>query len=259
MSKFIDKLKQLSQTAPQPVGFRTALIPVLKPKMLLIASLTEIGVDDLAGHIAGADAGLLSVSGLSSGAKNLGKASQDVPAIPWGGWLKRAGRGDINTLLKAGCDFLVFPEADTPLSISPIDKAGGVLAVDTSLGEGFLRAVNELPVDAVLVSDEKKESLIWHDLVLYQRFAGLLSKPLLISVPREVTAGELQMLWDVGVGGVIVEVDVSKPAGKIKEIQRKIDKLTLPSSDKRGRTGVLLPHIDLEKSKPADIEEEEEE
>ena len=56
-----------------------------------------------------------------------------------------------------------------------------------------------------------------------------------------------------------MEVDVSKPAGKIKEIQRKIDKLTLPSSDKRGRTGVLLPHIDLEKSKPADIEEEEEE
>lgn len=259
MSKFIDKLKQSSQMALQPVGFRTTLTSSIKPRMLLVAVLPEAAVNGLFDYVEDADAGLLLAAGLSSGIKKLGKVTPDVPAIPWGVWLKDNCGGGVKTLPKTGGDFIVFQETSTPLAFDSIDKVGKILEVAASLNEGFLRAVNELPIDAVLVNGEKKGSLTWHDLILYQRLTGLLTKPVLVSVPQEITAVELQMLWDVGVAGILAEVDVTKSAGGIKDIHGKIAKLSLPTSDKRGKAGMLLPHINVEKNILTDTEEEEDE
>ena len=154
MSKFIDRLNQLSRAVPQPVGFRTTQSVSPKPRILLVASLAQADVEDLASYVAGADAGLVPVSESSSGVKTLQKVSRVAPDIPWGGWLKGSGRGEVKQVVRAGCDFVVFPAANTSLALFQGDGVGKILEVESSLGGGLLRAVNELPADAVLIASD---------------------------------------------------------------------------------------------------------
>jgi len=257
MSRFIDELKRVSQVVPQPMGFRRMQPVSRRPKMLLVASLAQIDADNLAGYVAGADAGLLPVSELSLGAKTLHELSHAMPDIPWGGRLVGGGQEGIEQMVKAGCDFVVFPAADTPLAVFQNDEVGKILEVEPSLGEGLVRAVNRLSVDAVLITarEEKKYLLTWHHLMLFQCFADLLTKPLLVSIPLSVTADELQSLWEAGVDGVVVEVKDRRAAGKLKKLRQTIDKLAFPSPRRWKKVEALLSHIEGE----TDIVAEEEE
>ncbi len=261
MSRFIDKLNQVSRVVPQSMGFRRAQPVSAKPKILLIASLAGANVGGLADYVVGADAGLLHIPKLSSGAKTLREMSQAAPDIPWGGWLKNIDQGGIKKMAKAGCDFVVFPAANTPLALLQNDKIGKILEVESSLSEGLLRAVNELSIDAVLIAAEQEGEYIltWHHLMLFQRFADLLTKSLLASIPSNVTANELQALWEAGVDGVVIEVGDRQPTDKLKRLRQVIDKLAFPSQRKRGKTEALLPHISEESSIITEEEEEEEE
>jgi len=162
-------------------------------------------------------------------------------------------------MMETGCDFVVFP-ASTALATPQDDEIGKILQVEASLGEGLLKAVNELPVDAVLIADEpeKERFLTWHRLMLFQRFADLLTKPLLITAPLNVTANELQVLWKTGVDGAVVEVGIGEPVGSLEELRKVIDKLTFPAR-KREKAEALLPHTGEETSPVTEAEEEEEE
>ncbi|MQY56440.1 MAG: hypothetical protein GH152_04415 [Dehalococcoidia bacterium] len=248
MSRFIDKLNQVSRVVPQSMGFRRAQPVSLKPKILLIASLAEASVGGLADYVAGADAGLLRIPKLSSGAKTLGEMSQAAPDIPWGGWLRNIDKGGIKQMVKAGCDFVVFPAANTPLALLQNDEIGKILEVEPSLSEGLLRAVNELSIDAVLIAGEQEGEyfLTWHHLMLFQCFADLLTKHLLASIPSNVTANELQALWEAGVDGVVIKVGAGQPVERLKELRQTIDKLVFPSQRKRKKAEVLLPYISRE-------------
>jgi len=256
----VDELNRVSRAAPQSMGFRAAQPVSPKPKILLIASLVQVRVDGLADYVAGADAGLLHISELSSGVKTLQKVCQIAPDIPWGGWLRDIGRGGIEQIAKVGCDFVIFPAANTSLAIFQGDEVGKILEVEPSLSDGLLRAVNELPVDGVLIASEQAKGyfLTWHHLMLFQRFADLLTKPLLVSIPLIVTASELQALWEAGVDGVVVEVGVGQPAERLKKLRQLIDKIVFPSPRKRKKAEALLPYIGRETSVVTEEEGEEE-
>jgi hypothetical protein len=222
--------------------------------MLLVATLAQVDVDRLADGVAGADAGLLQIPKPGSGVKALKQVCQAAPDIPWGGWLKEIGRGGVGKMAEAGCDFVVFPADSASLEILQDKKLGKILEVEPSLEPGLLKAVDDLPADAVLVAGEqgKGHFITWHHLMLFRRCANLLTKPLLVSVPSGVTAGELQALWEAGVGGVVVEA-----AEKLTKLRQIIDKLTLPSPGKRRKAEPLVPHIPGETGAVSEEEEEE--
>ena len=258
MSKLIDRLNQVTKVVSKPIGFGKAQPATTKARMLLIASLAQTtDVGRLADYTKGADALLFTKPG--SGAKTLQKIAQSVSDIPWGLWLGDIGSREIKSMVEAGGDFVVFP-ASTALAIPEDDKVGKILQVEASLSEGLLRAVNELPVDAVLIADEPGEesSLTWHHLMLFQRFAELLTKPLLASVPLKVTANELQVLWKTGVDGVVVEVGIGQPVGRLKELYQMIGQLTFPPRPQK-KVEALLPRITEETGTVTEAEEEEEE
>ena len=259
MSRFIDKLNQASQTSPQPVGFKvsSAVSSAVssKPKMVLVASLVSADVENPTDYVSGADAGLIPVSKPRSAARIFQQVSQAVPDVPWGGWLGGSGTADVGSLAKAGCDFVVFAAATAMLSMGQKDEVGRVLQVEASLGDGLLAAVNELPVDAVLVGGEKGGALTWHDLMLARRCAALSTKPLLFTVPSKVAGDELKALWEVGVRGVIVVVE--QPVGGVNDLRQFIDKTDFPWSRRRGGAQALLPRVSP--AAPAVAEEEEEE
>ena len=262
MSIFIDKLNQISRPEPQPLGFRAARAASPQPRIQLVASLAQGSAGDLVDYVAGADAGLLRISKLSSGAKALQKISQALPDIPWGGWLP-GGPEEMKRMHKLGGDFVVFPATNTPLAIlqNDNDEVGRILEVEASLGEGLLRAANELPIDAVLIPSEQNEGyfLTWQHLMLFQRFADLLTIPLLVATPSNVTAVELQALWEAGVGSVVIEVTTGQPQDRLKELRQVIDELAFPSPRRFEKREPLLSRISLESSITTVEEEEEEE
>ena len=259
MSRFIDKLHQISRAEPQPIGFRAKHPASPKPRLQLVASLAQAGAEDLADRVAGVDAGLLRITKPSSGVKALQNIARTVPDIPWGGWLPAGGQERVKQLMKAGNDFVVFP-ASSPLATLENSELGRILEVETSLNEGLLRAVNELPVDAVLVTQEEKEDyfLSWQHLMLLQRFADLLTKPLLALIPDKVTADELQALWEAGVDGIVTEVTAEQPLNQLKELRQVMDKLAFTPTRRREKMEPLIPGITQEPEILTAEEEEEE-
>jgi hypothetical protein len=245
MSRFIDRLKQAS-SGGVPMGFRAAAAKASRPGMLLVAAV-QVDAERLADIAAGADAGLLSIDKPASGAESLERLSEVMPDIPWGGWLKGVGGEGVG---KMGADFVVFA-ASSQLFVE--EKTGKVLEVEPTLEPGLLKAVDDLPVDAVLVAAEN-ETFTWRDLMLLQRCANILSKPLLVLVPQEVNAAELGALWEAGVRGVVVKATAE---GKIAEIAKMLEKLPPPSARKRTEARPLLPRIGGETSAVAEEGEEE--
>ncbi|MDD5038125.1 MAG: hypothetical protein PHN78_02265, partial [Dehalococcoidales bacterium] len=185
------------------------------------------------------------------------KAAAD---IPWGGWLENAGQEDMKQIMSSGSDFVVFPSATTTQVMLQKTETGKILELESSLGEGLLRATNSLPVDAVLITGEDMEdySLTWQHLMLFQRFADLLAKPLLVPAPSNVTADELQALWKAGVDGVVVKVTSQQSASKLSELHHLIDKLDFPSPRRREKVEPLLPHFNGANNETPPEEEEEE-
>ena len=260
MSQLIDKLNRMAKTVPQPMGFRTVQAVSPKPKMLLIASLTQAeNVGSLADCASRADAVLLHIPKTSAGAKRLQKIAQSMPDTPCGGWLEDVGEKGIGKLVQIGGDFIIFPADSNVSAIPEDDKIGKILQVETSLNEGLLRTINELAVDAVLTTTEQeKDTITWHHLMLLQRLTNLLTKPLLVSVPLNATANEVKALWEVGVDSVVVGVSGGQPISRLEELRQAIDDLDSLPPRRRGRTEALLPHIGGEPGAATDTEEEEE-
>jgi hypothetical protein len=236
MSRFIDKLKQASGGG-QPMGFRAAATAASKARMLLVAAVAQADAEHLAGIVAGADAGLLAMTKLSSGAKALQQAAKVVPGIPWGGWLKEVGREGVG---KVAADFIVFTAERTLLAMLDDKEPGKILEVEHSLEPGLLKAADDLPVDAVFATAGDEPLLTWRDLMLFQRCANILSKPLLVSVPPQVTTAELGALWQAGVRGVVVKAGTDE---RVAEIRQMLDRLPSPLAGKKTEAGPLLPRI----------------
>ncbi len=256
MSQLIDRLNRVSKAVAQPMGFRSAKTDLPKPQMQLIVKFDSTdNIGSLADYVAVVDAGVVRITKPGSEAKILKKLIQSLSDVPWGGWLGDIGEKGVGTIVEAGCDFLVFSAASPVLAIPQDNKVGKILQIESSLNENLLKAVNDLPVDAVLTVGEPENSLTWHQLMLFQRFASLLTKPLLVSIPSNVTATELKTLWGVGVDGVVIEVSTGQPVEELKGLRQAIDDLASLPPRKRGKIEALLPHIG---EAAAEAEEEEE-
>ncbi len=257
MSQLIDTLTRSSPSTRQPFGFGQRKVPAAKPKLALIASLPPAKVTKLAGYVEGADAALWHISP-DTDTNALRKASKSVPDFIWGWWTSSAGRDELKKLLEPGDDFVVFP-ADAPVVKAPDEKTALILQIDPSTSEVSLRAINALPLDAVLApSEEGSPAVTWRQLMFLQRLAALLAKPVLAIIPPDVTAAELQSLCDTGINGVVVPVDTGASAGKMKELRQMVDGLTYTRARQRGQAEALLPGIKPGASQVSADEEDEE-
>ena len=261
MSRLIDEFSRATQTAAQPMGFRTARPATPAARILLIASL-EIGTtDNPADCTDGANAVLLRPAKSRPTAKTIPAIVESLPDIPWGIYLDDNNDKKAAALVEAGCDFVIIPAAGRIATTPQEEKVGRILQVESSMDDGLLRAANDLPVDAVLVADtfEGSGPLVWHQLMIFQHLARLISKPLIVPIPLDVNGEELKALWEAGVDGVVVEVDTTGTGG-LKELRQAIDKLP-PRSAIKHKMEALLPRISEERGAavPPDEEEEEEE
>ncbi|MFC1899386.1 hypothetical protein ACFLXP_03540 [Chloroflexota bacterium] len=242
MSKFIDKLGRISRVEAQALGFRTTKATPEKTKILLIARIKESTTSELTSKLDEADAML--ISALKSRGSTV-KNSKITLGVPWGLDMKNTKPKKVKQSEKTGCDFVVFQAADAPDSAMEDNEIGKVLELEPSLNKELLPAVNKLPIDAVLIAtdEEKKPNITWQDLMLFQRFTAVLDKPVLTHIPPQISIVELQLLWNAGIDGVVVEIATSQKQNILKKIRQLIDKLEFPRQHRLRKTEALLPHI----------------
>ena len=242
MSRFIDKLKQVSQSEPQPMGFRKEK-STFRLRPLLVA---EVKDDAAAGVVEWADAVLL---------EGTVKNSPEKTDLPVGIRLFGGKAGKLE-----GIDYVVI-KPETPVTIAGDEKIGKVIAVEASLEMGLLRALEDLPLDALFIIGDGTQTQIvtWQYLMLCKRFSAISGKPVLAAVSPDVSQGELQLLWEVGVDGVVVKVAPGQPVERLRELRQMIDGLTLPSRRKRMKARAVVPQLKEEAAPLIDEDEEEEE
>jgi len=257
MSKLIDKLRKLSQATPQPMGFRTSRPVEASSKILIIGRLALNSATPPLKSDPVADAVLVQIDASKPTDKEIQKAAKLLGDIPWGVYLEESD-GDLAALIEAGCDFVVFSPASLVPDLPQDEKVGKILQVESSMDDGLLRAINDLPADAVLINDtlDNDTTLTVHRLMIYRHLANFIAKPLIVPVATNITEAELKALQDAEIDGVMVEMD-----GKdLKELRQAISKLPARSAQKRDKTGVRLPRLGGETSTaPPDEEEEEDE
>lgn len=205
MSKIVDKFKQLSRGAAPSLGFRPAPSLSQSPQMLLIASLAEMSAEAPKILVdSGIDAVLL--RGGSLEAKSLKEGVAALGDIPLGVSLGESSSEAIAKIVDSGCDFVVF-NSEAPAGILGKEGLGKILEVKPTLDPGLVRVIDDLPlpVDGVLIAGEGEKPFITvEQLLVCQRFAELLDKPLLVTLPSSVSGDQLRSLWEVGVYGVVV-------------------------------------------------------
>ncbi|MEE8353207.1 MAG: hypothetical protein V3S10_02020, partial [Dehalococcoidales bacterium] len=184
--------------------------------------------------------------------------TKEVPDIIWGASLEARARDDLEKTAKLGADFVLFPAAGTAASIPPEDGAGVVLEIETSISDTVLRTVNDSPVDAVLVRDEERGEgpLTWAGMMRLQRVAKLISRPLLVVVPATVAAGELRVLSEAGVAGIVVDLGSEEADDLLADLRKTIDELPAPAR-KRRHAEAVVPQVRQEATAPADDDFEE--
>lgn len=250
MSKFADKLQRIYKGTAPALGFRRSGEEEL-PQMLVVAMLAGTSIK-AAKSGAGADAVVVNGEGMV--AESFAQLREALGDIPLGLSLEGVKQGDAARLVNLGCDFVVF-DVKTPLEVVKRDGVGRILKIEPALDLGLVRAINLLPlsVDGVLLAGDDSAVTI-ERLLICQRFADLLDKPLLVTLGTSVNSDELSGLCQAGVKAVVVSEGLTSKA--LAELKKNI--ACLPRQVKRKtRSTAILPQIHLEPAAAAEEEEEE--
>lgn len=254
MSKFADKLRRVYLGSAPSMGFRKSA-EAGPPPLLIIANLTKASITEVKA-IAGADmdAGILSSEDIN--AKSFGQLAKAMGDIPLGLLLESTDKDEIARFIELGSDFVVFG-LKTPLEAVNKEGVSKILKIEISLDQGLVRAINGLPlaVDGVLVTGE--ESFITIErLLICQRLAELLAKPLLVTLGSSATADELKSLYEAGVNGLMLPQGL--PAEVFADLKKMVGSLSR-TAKRKTRGAALLPRLGGELEAEAEVEEEEEE
>jgi len=229
MSKIEEKLKHLGRGGG--IGFRVATAPA-SPGVLLIVSMSQ--------QVSRSVEGLADAFLLEAGAK-------PPSGAVWGARPESPTTEALALLKEKGCDFAILDAEKTPASALEGEMAHFV-QVDSSLADTILRSVEGLDVVGAFMEMVVPALRVNH-LLLCQRVAGLVHKPLLVAVSAELSAGDVVQLKGVGVKGLVVRAEVGEKLGEWRK--------ALLGAKEKAKEGVVLPRSEPSEP-PAPAEEEEE-
>ena len=218
MSKLLDRLDKLSRGPITSMGFGAATRTEKLPGMALIGTLSS-------GRRLAQAATALSKIG-ADGALIQGNVPDSIPAtvaealknVPWGVRVSELTGEHAARYREKGCDFLAFTAEGTQVGALEDEDAGYVLCVPANMDEQSLRAIEDLPVDAVLLTlDSIETPLTLSHLLAIGVVRGSFSKYLLLEVPGDLSDGELEGLKEIGVDGLVVDATSAKDMAALKD------------------------------------------
>ena len=257
MSKFLDRMEQISRGAPAPLGFGVTR-PEKTPGMALVGLITSnysSGVSAVA-ELA-PDAALVAdgpgQAAISELAQPLGSE------LPWGVRATSMTQEEARAYQEGGCDLLAFPMEGTSVAAVATDEIARILCVDPDIEEGELRGIMALPVDMLLLS-MSGHSGPWtlSELAVVgsvSRRAG--DKYILVEVSQPPHDNELEALRDIGVHGLVVDVEqvTSKDLARLK---KGLLEMPRQRPGRRVRHNAIVPGSAFLPGEASDSEDEDE-
>lgn len=236
MSKLIERLEKVGTVAPAPMGFAASRAPERAPALLM---LSLSGAKDAVSN-SQADGFMVSVpKATKPQLKAAGKAMGDRL---WGLWPNAAAGLSLDDVKEQGGDFVVFSSLDTPSELLADEEIGRLFVIPVELPEELGHSMEEFPVDAVVVSGlEDASPLTVKALMQVRAVRDFVPRPLLLLRAKPLSRGELVVLQEVGLQGVVVDssnVDAEDAARMSEDI-----KGLPPRRQKRDSPGALLPRM----------------
>ncbi|MCX7912662.1 MAG: hypothetical protein N2506_06880, partial [Dehalococcoidales bacterium] len=167
MSQLIEKFRKAIQASERPMGFLSSRLNQPAPKLILIAGI-DAGKPCDGSALGHADAVFLRADQAENPAEAIRKMASSLGNLPWGTRLEEAISHARTGKAKAGAepDFVVFSATSEVRSLPQDENTGKILQIEDSMDDGLIRAVNSLPVDAVLVASmSDSAALVWHCLL----------------------------------------------------------------------------------------------
>ena len=237
MSKLIERLEKVGTVAPAPMGFGAGRAPDRAPA-LLILSLS--GAKDAAAPDSQADGFIVSVPKASS--PQLKAARKAMGDRLWGLWPGAVTGISLDDIKEQGGDFVVFSSVDTPSELLADEEIGRLFVVPVEFPEGLGHSMEDFPVDAVVISGlEDASPLTVKALMQVRAVRDFVPRPLLLLRAKPLSRGELVVLQDVGLQGLVV--DSSQVSAEDSARMAEDIKGLPPRRQKREHAGALLPRV----------------
>lgn len=238
MGKFLDLMERIVNGAPASLGFGAARATKV-PSMALITLVSgryAHGLKTVA--TLAPDAAL--VSGLK-GPAALGDIKGGMPAIPWGVSTEGLSEAEAQEYRGHGCDLLAFPLQGTTAAALEEEEVGRVLCLEPHVPEQELRAIDTLPVDALLVN-MTVVSGPWslQDLMAVGAISRRSSKYVLALVSQPPGKKDLEALRDLGVRGLVLDVGAAS-LESLNDLKATLLQMPRKRQQRKERTTALLP------------------
>ena len=248
-------MEHIDSAAPAPVGFG-AVRGQRAPGMALVGLVSR---DYSAGIRSVADlapdaallAGAVNATAMRQARRSLGEAT------PWGVRVGSLTDEEAKAYGDGGCDLLAFPLQSTAVGAVASDSIARILSLEADIELERLRAIDSLPVDALLLS-MVNVTAPWTlgDLAAVAAVSRRVSKYVLLEVPQPPGAAELVALRDAGVHGLVVDV-ASASSGSLAGIKAALLAMPRRRPGGRERSTAVLPGSVYSSVEPPSQEEPE--
>jgi len=247
VSKFSDRVKELTQGAPRPMGFAPAP-PRPAPLPLILFARADAGDMHAITEAAheGAEGVLVEVGPDTTDAA-LEAVHEAVGRVMWGGSVAMGGRPEVERLERAGCDLALLRNAGLQADAlaAGVDK---LLEVAETWPDALLRAVDSLPIAGVVYRVNSVEHLTIQQLIELQRVVLLVRKPLIASLTPSIPPESVGVLRDAGVAGIMVA------PSNVKKFRAALRALP-PAKKPKERMDPLIPAVPAAHHDHSDDEE----
>jgi hypothetical protein len=254
MSKLIQRIEQVARAAPQPMGFGAAARKQPAPAFVLLASCTS-EEQLLALGPGQADAVLFTPDSVD--VEKLAQAGSALGDTPWGVRLSQGGQENVELLQTKGCDFIAFLPGAVSLDALQGEEMGRLLVVTPDMEKEQAHILEDLPLDAAILARTLPKRLSLELLLELAAQRNQISKAVLLPVAGALTPWELECLRNIGVEGVVLNLDQAD-ADALRTLQERIRELPR-RKPKAERAVAYLPQPSLAGSRSPGHEEEEEE
>jgi hypothetical protein len=239
MSKFLDRLEEITQGTPPPMGFgapRGQKTPGMAFVGLVSESYSE-GIR-LLGDL-GPDAILISGTKDPQSDKELTEAIGS--GTPWGSRVSSLTEEEAQSFEAGGCDILAFSLSGTSLAAVASEEMTRVLCVDPDIETDRIGPLDALPVDVLLLS-MSGISAPWtlEDLASIARIRHRVNKYILLELSEVPGAKELETLRNTGVHGLVVDVGKVNPE-KLAELKQALLDMPRQRPSRKEKAAALLP------------------
>ncbi len=236
MSKLIDRLEKVGTVAPAPMGFAASRAAERAPAMLMLALSSAKD----AAKAKYADACVISAARATKA--QLKAAQKAAGERPWGLWPGSAASVSLDSLKENGGDFVVFSDLDVSVELLADEEVGRLIVVPIEFPEELGHSLEDFPVDAVVIAGlEDASPLSVKALMRVRAVRDLVPRPLLLMRARPLSRGELSVLQEVGLQGLVL--DASRvSADEAARMAEDIGGLP-PRRPRREHAGALLPRV----------------